>query len=243
MDISSGGPVVFYTSLATVQVNKHDGSAFPGAAISYKAGYDRGIGNTDGDGKATVELFPGTYTFKAAYGGTAATQDMDLSGDGVSSGGGATVVFYTSLATVQVNKHDGSALAGAAISYKAGYDRGIGNTDGDGKATVELFPGTYTFKAAYGGTTATQDFAVPGDGHTVGQTGAAPAFYTTQAQVLVKKHDGTALAGASASYKAGYYRGIGNTNGSGEVDGSCSATAATTSRLMLAALQPSLFHR
>ena len=40
-------------------------------------------------------------------------------------------------------------------------------------------------------------------------------FNTTQAQVLVNKHDGTALAARSRFVQGGYYRGIGNTNGSG----------------------------
>ena len=41
-------------------------------------------------------------------------------------------------------------LVVVAISYKAGdHCGGIGNTDGDGKAAVELFPGTYTFQPAH----------------------------------------------------------------------------------------------
>ena len=53
-----------------------------------------------------------------------------------------------------------------ALSYQAGYDRGIGNTDASGTAITELFGNgsNIQFKATYGGTSATIDVAVAGDG-------------------------------------------------------------------------------
>ncbi|MBE0642597.1 MAG: T9SS type A sorting domain-containing protein [Bacteroidetes bacterium] len=192
--------LTYYTSTATVQVYESDGSTpLSGVAVSYLSGYDRGIGNTVG-GTVSKELFGGDVPFKCSFGGTtSAAWTMALPGDGAVSGESASLTFYTSKAMVYVKDCDGTPIAGASVSYKSGYDRGIGNTDASGLCTKQLFPGTWTFKASIGGTTSpTQDMVLPGDGKTTSQS-ASLTFNPTAVQF--------AYAGSKAYY-SGYWRGF-----------------------------------
>ncbi|MBL7813260.1 MAG: T9SS type A sorting domain-containing protein [Bacteroidetes bacterium] len=209
MDLSSGGnSLTFSTVLAAVQVNNSSGAGLSGASVEYLAGYWRGIGTSNGSGQVSCQLFPGsTYPFRASYGGsTSANQTMDL------SSGGNSLTFATVLAAVQVNKHNGDPLSGASLEYLAGYWRGIGTSNGSGQAGCQLFPGsTYPFRANYGGTTsANQTMDLTSGGNSL-------TYYTALVTVNVKSCSGTNISGASAEYLAGYWRGIGTTNGSGQV--------------------------
>jgi len=178
----------------TIQVNTSGSTGLSGVAVSYLDGYWKGLGTTNSGGTVNANLPSGTWQFKAEYGGTSTQHTQNITSN-------PTVTFYTSEAKVVVKKHDNNPLSGVAISYMAGYYRGIGNTDGTGTASTEVFPGTYTFKADYGGTSATQDVAVPGDGKTAAQTITA-TFNPTKV---------TLYYAGTKQYFAGYWRGFTST--------------------------------
>ena len=179
------------TVTVTIQVNTSGEAPLQGASISYLDGYWKGLGSTNASGQVTTSLPAQSWQFKADYGGTSATLTQDI-------GVNAIAKFYTSQVIVQINKHDSSALPSAAASYLAGYYRGIGNTDGSGMASTQVFPGSYTFKADYGGTSATQDASVPGDGVSSGSS-TTVTFNPTK---VTFQYNG------NKSYLAGYWRGF-----------------------------------
>ena len=154
----------FQTSEFVVHVKKSDGSPFSGIAASFN---DYGnnylsMGNTDAFGNASIQLFPGTRKFKATKNQTFHTADLTISDTGQSD----AVSFQTSEFIVNVKKSDGSPFSGIAASFN---DYGnnylsMGNTDGDGNAKIQLFPGTRKFKATKNQTFHTADLTISDTG-------------------------------------------------------------------------------
>jgi hypothetical protein len=192
-----------------VTVKTSDGAALQGASISYLNGYWRGLGSTNSSGVLGASVPAGTWTFKAEYGGSSATQSVDVNSI-------TAFTFYTSKATVSVMQSEGAPLQGVSVSYLSGYWRGFGSTDAAGMRSMQLFPGSFDFKGEYGGSTSPQQsVTIPGDGLTPDRT-VGLTLYTSKATVTVLQSDGsTALQGVSVSYLSGYWRGFGSTDAAG----------------------------
>jgi hypothetical protein len=77
-DISTDPVVSFATVLATVNVTGQQNQALNGAQVSYYSGAWRTIGETV-NGSIARELLPRNYTFRAAYQGTSADLQQDIS--------------------------------------------------------------------------------------------------------------------------------------------------------------------
>ncbi|NNJ12792.1 hypothetical protein EKD04_020920 [Chloroflexales bacterium ZM16-3] len=88
-----------------------------------------------------MELLPGTYTFRVSYAGGRQTLRQDI-------GTNPLVQFTTKHVTVELRDSAGAPLAGDAEYNVGGWQPfGTGTTP----ATMELLPGTYTFRVSYAG--------------------------------------------------------------------------------------------
>jgi len=77
-DIGNNPIVSFATVLATINVTGQQNQPLNGAQVSYYSGAWRSIGETV-NGSITKELLPRNYTFRAAYQGTSADLQEDIS--------------------------------------------------------------------------------------------------------------------------------------------------------------------
>jgi hypothetical protein len=77
-DISTDPVVSFATVLAAINVTRQQNQALNGAQVSYYSGAWRTIGETV-NGSIARELLPRNYTFRAAYQGTSANRQQDIS--------------------------------------------------------------------------------------------------------------------------------------------------------------------
>lgn len=142
------GTINFQTSKFIVHVKKSDGSNFPGI-ITYYEDYSAHwslVGTTGSDGKASIELFPGDHNFKAKKNYTQQTGYLNIS----TSGTTGTKIFQTAEAISFVKDCDNNnPIAGIDISFEdySAHWLTVGTTGSDGKASIELFPGTRKFKA------------------------------------------------------------------------------------------------
>ena len=128
------------------------GTDFEGIAASYNdyGSHWLNMGNTDANGEASIELFPGTFTFKASKNYTDVTGDLANETAGTEK----TIDFQTANAIAYVKDCDGTPLAGFKVSFNdyGSHWLTMGTTGGDGKASIELFsayllPHTVHFRA------------------------------------------------------------------------------------------------
>jgi hypothetical protein len=146
----------------TVQVTGSDGTGVSDVTIRYGSGSSYSTwyfpgGKTDGDGKTTADLDPGTYSFQASYNnGHAEHLNVPVSGPGP-----VTVSFNTYKLTLRLEECDtgngidgASARFGAGSSYfTSGFPGGATGSSGTtGETEAEFFPGAYTFQMMYKGT-------------------------------------------------------------------------------------------
>ena len=201
-NIASNPTVVFQTALATVQLKDHTGNPLDTGSVQYYAsGWKTfGSGATSG-GQVTMELLPLNYTFAMNYAGGQQHLTQNISTN-------PTVVFQTTLTTVQLKDHTGNPLDTGSVQYYAsGWKTfGIGNTSG-GQVTMELLPLNYTFAMNYAGgqQQLTQNIA----------SNPTVVFQTALATVQLKDHTGNPLDTGSVQYYASGWKtfGIGNTSG------------------------------
>ncbi len=198
--------VTFTTTNVAVRALTSAGDALPGVTTSYESGWSRTIGTTDATGATHVELFgEGLRTFRAAYGGTVAQQEVDIPSDAPT----AEVTFATTALRLATKTSADADLGGVTLTYQASWWRTVGVSAGP--LTAELFPTTaLPVRAEYNGTSATQTVDVPGDGITVGSQ-LALTFHTTAVTVQAADIDGGRVAGVSVSYMASWTRSIGTT--------------------------------
>jgi len=117
------------------------------ATIKYYASGWKDFGITDQYGNATLELLPGTYSFKATYKGY--TQQK--------SGVNIAVTNPLEYETVSVyarleNTSDGSGIPDGIVKYYASGWKDFDTTAQDGNTSrIELLPGSYSFKMDYNG--------------------------------------------------------------------------------------------
>ena len=193
--VSGTGDATFQTAKYTVNVDDVTGADFEGIAAAYNdyGNHYLSMGNTDANGNASIELFPGTYTFKAAKNYSEATGSLENN----AAGSEETITFQTAKFTVHVTDSDGNDFEGIAAAYNdyGNHYLSMGNTDANGNASIELFPGTYTFKASKNYTEDTGDLTNDTSG-----TNATIDFQTAEAIAFVKDCDGTPLADFKVSF-------------------------------------------
>lgn len=143
--------VDFQTSTFVTHVMKHDGSDFEGIETEYNHVYSSymNVGTTDASGNASIELFPGNHKFKATKDRSTQVKMLEI----LTSGTTQAVDFQTALAEAHVKDCDlNIGVEGAAVEYNHVYSSYMGlnpnTTDASGIASIELFPGTYKFKAS-----------------------------------------------------------------------------------------------
>ena len=206
--VSGTGSQIFQTDAFTVHVKDAGEDDFEGIAVAYNdySNHYLSMGTTDSAGNAYIELFPGTYTFRA-------TKDHSTATGFTSS----DIEYQTALFTVHVVNSNGDNYQGIAIGYNdySNHYLSMGTTDSDGNASIELFPGTYTFKATEDHT---EDIGVlsnnaPG-------TEAIIEFPTAKAIGIVKDCNGTPLAGFKVAFNdySNHWTNMGTT----DVDGTAS---------------------
>ena len=185
---TTSNTIEFQTSLFTVHVRDSSGADFEGIAVAYNdySNHYLSMGTTDSIGNASIELFSGTYTFRA-------TKDYSATTGSTSS----NIEFQTALFMVHVVNSGGANYQGIAIGYNdySNHYLSMGTTDSDGNASIELFPGTYTFKATEDHT---EDIGILSN-NTPG-TNAIIEFPTAKAIGIVKDCDGTPLAGFKVAF-------------------------------------------
>ena len=198
--------IEFQTAPFTVHVVNSGGDDFEGIAVAYNdySNHYLSMGNTDANGEASIELFPGTYTFRATKNYSTVKGDTD-----------DTIEFQTALFTVHVKDSSGANFPGIAVAYNdySNHYLSMGTTDSDGNASIELFPGTYTFRATKDHTYDTGDLT-----NNTAATEATIEFQTAEAIAYVKDCDGTPLAGFKVTFNdySNHWLNMGTTGGDGK---------------------------
>ena len=179
LDTGVSSSLTFYTSECQAQVNKHDGTVFPGVLVKFSNSNGFGVyvsASTDGTGLATAELFPSIVYVRASISGTSADQSLALAGDSTSSGESSQVTFYTSESVVQVQDCSGSPkIEGARVQFFNDGTHGTyvsAYTDVNGLTQTELFPGSHDAQASINDTAQIKTYSLAGDGKTSGQSSA-----------------------------------------------------------------------
>jgi type IX secretion system substrate protein len=159
--------VNFQTSTFVTHVMDHNGNPFEGIKTEYNHYYSSYMGlspsTTDANGNASIELFPGEYKFKATKHYSTQTKMFEIPSSGVT----ASVDFQTALAEAHVKDCElNTGVAGVAVEYNHYYssymDLNPNSTNASGIASIELFPGTYKFKATIHNSFQTQTLAISG---------------------------------------------------------------------------------
>lgn len=166
--------VKFYTTKVTVKVCDSDGNPIQGATARWKTNTYRNLGPTDVNGEVVFQTFKTTGVLvESSYN---FTTSPELSINIVGSNTGANknreqeVKFYTTKVTAKVSC-GGTDVENINTQYKTNTYRNIGNTDASGEATIQLYPGTYDFRARNGGTEEEKlAQVVPGDAETASQS-------------------------------------------------------------------------
>jgi hypothetical protein len=192
----ASGTVIFQTASFVTHVKNAAGGNFPGILTQYN---DYGnnwitVGTTDANGLASIELFPGTFNFRASKNYSVQSGALTVSTSGISG----TVVFQTATFLTHVKNAAGDDFPGILTQYN---DYGnnwitVGTTDANGLASIELFPGTFNFRA-------TKNYSVQTGSLGVLASGASGivVFQTALATMLVKDcGTNTPIAGINTYY-------------------------------------------
>ena len=196
--VSGTGSQIFQTDKFTVHVKDSITANFAGIAVAYNdySNHYLSMGNTDSNGNASIELFPGDYTFRATKDHSTMMGDTD-----------GAIEFQTALFTVHVMNSGGDDFAGIAVAYNdySNHYLSMGTTDGDGIATIELFPGDYNFRATKDHSTVT------------GDTSNSIEFQTALFTVHVKDSGGANFEGIAVAYNdySNHYLSMGTTDSDG----------------------------
>ena len=195
--------VVFNTVNVIVQLNDSNGDPFTGidANVKYYASGWKNFGTWDkGSAQASMELLPGTYTFKMYYEGFSKQVKQNIANNPIvnfadPNGVSADVTFSTGNTVVKLIDSEGHGIEGADVKYYASGWKDFGETDSNGEATKELLPGTYTFKIYYAGASMQKKQDI-GANNTV-------LFQTESVTVKLLNSSGASLVNANANVK--YY--------------------------------------
>jgi Tol biopolymer transport system component len=204
-NIAANSYVTFATQKVTVRLLDDEGYPLDTGTVQYYAG---GSWRTFGDGstfggEATMELLPGTYTFRMEYAAGRSDKAQDIGADPL-------VTFQTRRVTVKLRDGDGEPLDTGTVQYYAGGSWrtfGEGSTS-NGEVTMELLPGTYTFRMQY----------AAGRNDKAQDIGADPlvTFQTRRVTVELRDNDGEPLdTGMVQYYGSGRWRTFGEGSTSG----------------------------
>ena len=150
--ITSGPALLtFQTAKYIAHVKHTDGSDFEGIETEYNDYGSHWIDldpqHTDANGEASIELFAGTYNFRAKKNYSVQTKSLALA----NPGDVGTAEFQTATYTAHVKMHDGSDFSGIETEYNDYGNHWIDlspqYTDANGNASIELFPGDFDFRA------------------------------------------------------------------------------------------------
>ncbi len=151
VNIATTNPIVFQTLSAGVHFQDSLAAPLAGGGIEYYAsGWKTfGSGSTDAAGNASMELLPGSYSFRMSWAGYTQQQSN------VNIATTNPVLFQTLPMAVHFKDSANAPLANGGIEYYAsGWKTfGSGLTDAAGNASMELLPGSYSFRMSWAGYT------------------------------------------------------------------------------------------
>jgi len=161
-DVAVDPTVVFQTTKVTVQLKDSTGALMDTGTAQYRSRGWHNMGNTSG-GQASLELLPGSYTFRMTYAFAHQEKSQNVAVDPM-------VVFQTTKVTVQLKDSTGGLMDTGTAQYRSRGWHNMGNTSG-GQASVELLPGSYTFRMTYAFTRQEKSQNIAADPTVVFQTG------------------------------------------------------------------------
>ncbi len=198
--ISGPNTFNFQTCNYKAAVKHTDGSPFEGIATEYNDYGNHWIDLspqlTDANGNASIELFAGDYKFRALKNYSVQEKDLEL----ITPGSNGTATFRTATFTAHVTKHDGSNFEGIATEYNDygnhWVDLSPQFTDANGNASIELFPGDFTFRAMKNYSSQSEDLEITTSGTT-----DVVSFQTALAEAYAKDCElNTGVAGIAFEY-------------------------------------------
>ena len=213
MVTSAPGKINFQTAGYTVHVKDESGADFPGIAVAFNdyGNHYLSMGNTDANGKASIELFAGNRKFRGTKNHTSQLEYLNLANPGDQG----TVVMQTARYFVHVKKSDGTDHPGVKVAFNdyGNHYLSMGNTDASGKASIELFAGNRKFRGTKNHTSQIEylNLANPGGQGTV-------VMQTALAVAHVENCDGDPIEGVKIGFNdyGNHYLSMGNTDLSGD---------------------------
>ncbi|NLT97063.1 MAG: hypothetical protein GXW96_02715, partial [Christensenellaceae bacterium] len=177
-----------------------DSSGKNGIKDGVAAYYDGGwytLGNTGADGIYFAQLDGNkakSMTFKMELGGGSNQKSQNLATD-------SFILFQTKGVTFRLLDSNGNDLEGGASYYAGGW-----KTFGSGvtKTSMELLPGSYTFKVTYRGASVQRTETVSDENKDI-------IFQTASVKVLLKNLSGKKELDGTSSFYAGGWQDIGPT--------------------------------
>ena len=209
INIATTNPIIFQTLSAVVHFQDSIGTPLADGGVQYYAsGWKTfGSGLTDGAGNASMELLPGSYSFRMSWAGYTQQQSN------VNIATTNPVIFQTYPMVVHFMDSSDTALPGGGVDYYAsGWKTfGGGLTDDAGNATMELLPGSYSFRMHWKGYTQQQS--------NINIMTTNPLNFQTlsvYARLEQKTYPNHGIAGGVAQYYASGWKDMGATDANGD---------------------------
>lgn len=179
----------------TVVLLDSTGAGLAGAVVTYYKASWLNFGTTGADGKASLALPAGTYSFRVEFGGGSIQKSQNTLTNPV-------VVFQTLNVAVRLRDSAGSPLDTGTADYYASSWRTFGPTSG-GEVRREMLPTTYSFAMTYlgGRVQVTQNVA----------ENPVVTFQTRLVTTRLRDSKGAPLDSGVAEYYAGSWHPFGTT--------------------------------
>jgi hypothetical protein len=209
VNITTTNPVIFQTSPMVVHFKDSSNEPLSGGYIEYYASGWKifGSGLTGGSGNASMELLPGTYSFRMSWSGYT-QQKSNINITAVNPLEFQTQSVYARLEQKAL-PNDG--IPGGAAQYYASGWKPLGTTNADGNTpSLELLPGSYSFKMTYAGATEQKS--------NIDITTINPVVFQTVNEVMsvmLQNSNGNPISGGVVNYYASGWKPFGTTNESG----------------------------
>jgi hypothetical protein len=146
VNIEANNPLEFETVEMAVNFKDSNNNPIDGGVVRYYASGWKDFGTTDVNGTAKLQLLPGTYSFQMTWAG----YTQQKSGISTST---SPLEFQTINMEVKLETCNGAGLEGGLARYYASGWKPLGTTDTNGRASLELLPGTYSFQMTWAGQT------------------------------------------------------------------------------------------